>query len=256
MRSRSCAGIRYLPLRFSTWRQIVLAIPHTAYPTHNGGLVAFGPDGYLYIGTGDGCNTLNGDPFRNGQDSTTLLGKILRLDVNGAAPYAIPPTNPFVGRPPAAPEVWAYGLRNPWRFSFDRTTGDVYIADVGQYGWDEVDFAPAGDRGGRNYGWSTTEGTHCYRPASGCVTNGLVLPVYEYPMTHQVAPARSSEDTSTAGVRPPSGTLPFCRLLRRLGAQPEDARGASQRTLLTIPRRSAYCPVSGRSGRMGAASYM
>ena len=161
-------------------REIILTIPHAAYPTHNGGLVTFGPDGYLYIGTGDGGNTLDGDPLRTGQDSTKLLAKILRIDVNGAFPYAIPPSNPFVGRPPAAPEVWAYGLRNPWRFAFDRVTGDLYIADVGQYAWDEVDYAPAGDRGGHNYGWSTMEGTACFRPATGCVKTGLVLPVYQY----------------------------------------------------------------------------
>jgi glucose/arabinose dehydrogenase len=140
--------------------------------------VTFGPDGYLYIGTGDGGG--GGDPLGSGQDSTKLLGKILRIDVTGAAPYAIPPTNPFVGRPPAAPEVWAYGMRNPWRFSFDRVTGDFYIGDVGQNAWEEIDVAPVGDPGGHNYGWNTMEGLHCYSPATGCVTTGLVLPVYEY----------------------------------------------------------------------------
>jgi hypothetical protein len=158
--------------------EIVLTIPHSTYENHNGGLVTFGPDGYLYIGTGDGGG--GGDPDGNGQDSTALLGKILRIDVDGASPYAIPPTNPFVGRPPAAAEVWAYGLRNPWRFSFDRQTRDFYIADVGQNLWEEIDFAPAGDPGGRNYGWNTMEGLHCYNPSSGCVMSGLVLPVYEY----------------------------------------------------------------------------
>jgi hypothetical protein len=159
--------------------QILLSIPHATYSNHNGGLVAFGPDGYLYIGTGDGGG--GGDPLGNGRDSTKLLGKILRIDVNGAAPYAIPPTNPFFGRPPAAPEVWAYGLRNPWRFAFDRGGGgDFYIADVGQNLWEEIDFALAGDPGGHNYGWNRMEGTHCYSPSSGCVSTGLVLPVYEY----------------------------------------------------------------------------
>ena len=157
---------------------VLLTIPHPTYSNHNGGLVTFGPDGYLYIGTGDGGGA--GDPGGNGQDSTALLGKILRIDVNGASPYAIPPSNPFVGRPPARPEVWAYGLRNPWRFSFDRTTRDFYIADVGQNLWEEIDFAPAGDPGGHNYGWHTMEGLHCYSPSTGCVMNGLVLPVYEY----------------------------------------------------------------------------
>ena len=158
--------------------QILLAIPHGTYANHNGGLVAFGPDGYLYIGTGDGGG--GGDPLRNAHDSTKLLGKILRIDVNGGAPYAIPPSNPFVGRPPAAPEVWAYGLRNPWRFSFDRSRGDLYIGDVGQNLWEEIDYAPGGDRGGHNYGWNTMEGMHCYSPSSGCVMTGLVMPVSEY----------------------------------------------------------------------------
>jgi hypothetical protein len=158
--------------------EVLLTIPHATYANHNGGFVTFGPDGYLYVGTGDGGG--GGDPFRSGQDSTVLLGKILRIDVDGAFPYAIPPTNPFAGRAPAAPEVWAYGLRNPWRFSFDRGTGDFYIGDVGQNLWEEIDFAPAGDRGGHNYGWSTMEGLHCYNPSSGCVMSGLVLPVYEY----------------------------------------------------------------------------
>lgn len=156
----------------------LLAIPHATNSNHNGGLVTFGPDGYLYIGTGDGGG--GGDPDGNGQDSTVLLGKILRIDVDGAAPYAIPPTNPFISRPPAAPEVWAYGLRNPWRFSFDRMTHDFYIADVGQNAWEEIDFAPAGDPGGHNYGWNRMEGVHCYLPTTGCVMSGLVLPVYEY----------------------------------------------------------------------------
>jgi glucose/arabinose dehydrogenase len=158
--------------------QILLTVPHSTYANHNGGLVTFGPDGYLYIGTGDGGG--GGDPLRSGQDSTKLLGKILRIDVDGAFPYAIPPINPFAGRAPAAPEVWAYGLRNPWRFSFDRMTHDLYIADVGQNAWEEIDFAPAGDPGGHNYGWNTMEGLHCYNPSSGCATSGLVLPVHEY----------------------------------------------------------------------------
>jgi glucose/arabinose dehydrogenase len=158
--------------------QVILAIAHAMYANHNGGLVTFGPDGYLYIGTGDGGN--GGDPDGHGQDSTVLLGKILRIDVDGAFPYAIPPSNPFVGRAPAAPEVWAYGLRNPWRFAFDRQTHDFYIADVGQNAWEEIDFAPAGTPGGRNYGWDKMEGLHCYEPMTGCAMSGLVRPVYEY----------------------------------------------------------------------------
>jgi hypothetical protein len=158
--------------------EILLTIPHSTYPNHNGGLLLFGPDGYLYMGTGDGGS--GGDPNGNGQDSTTLLGKILRLDVSGASPYTIPPTNPFAGRPPAAPEVWAYGLRNPWRFSFDRLTHDLYIGDVGQNALEEVDFAPASSGGGENYGWNTMEGLQCYKPSTGCSMSGLVLPVYDY----------------------------------------------------------------------------
>ncbi len=162
----------------ATSGQVLLSIPHAANSNHNGGLVTFGPDGYLYIGTGDGGG--GGDPDDNGQDSTVLLGKILRIDVNGAPPYAIPASNPFVGRPPAAPEVWAYGLRNPWRFSFDRMTHDLYIGDVGQNAWEELNFASAGDPGGRNYGWNTMEGAHCYPSGNSCPMAGLILPVYEY----------------------------------------------------------------------------
>ena len=127
------------------------------FANHNGGQLAFGPDGFLYIGMGDGGS--GGDPFGNGQSLGTLLGKILRIDVeSGTQPYAVPPSNPFVGRAGARGEIWAYGLRNPWRFSFDRATGDLYIADVGQELYEEVDFQPAASRGGENYGWNIMEG--------------------------------------------------------------------------------------------------
>jgi len=158
--------------------EVLLTIPHRTYANHNGGLVLFGPDGYLYIGTGDGGS--GGDPDGHGQDSTQLLGKILRIDVSGGSRYAIPPSNPFFGHAGAAQEIWAYGLRNPWRFSFDRATHDFYIGDVGQNLWEEIDFAPVGDPGGHNYGWNTMEGMHCYLPSTGCQTAGLVLPVLEY----------------------------------------------------------------------------
>jgi len=149
------------------------------FANHNGGQLAFGPDGYLYVGMGDGGSA--GDPFGNGQSLGTLLGKILRMDVAGTgSPYGIPPSNPFIGIPGALPEIWAYGLRNPWRFSFDRKTGDLYIADVGQNAWEEVDVQPAGDPGGENYGWNVTEGMHCYDPPSGCSFVGITLPVVEY----------------------------------------------------------------------------
>ena len=159
--------------------RIILAIPDFA-GNHNGGMVAFGPDGYLYAGTGDGGG--GGDPQDNGQDNFALLGKMLRIDVNGPAegetPYAIPADNPFADGAAAAPEVWAIGLRNPWRFTFDRETGDLWIADVGQGQWEEVNVEPAG-QGGRNYGWNTMEGPDCFE-AESCDQAGLTLPVTAY----------------------------------------------------------------------------
>lgn len=151
------------------------------FSNHNGGMLAFGPDGYLYISMGDGG--AGGDPNGNAQNLGSLLGKLLRIDVNvpgtAATPYGIPPDNPFVGRAGARPEIWAYGLRNPWRFSFDATTGDVWIGDVGQNLFEEIDFQPAGSRGGENYGWRTMEATHCFE-GDGCDQTGLVPPVAEY----------------------------------------------------------------------------
>jgi len=142
------------------------------YVNHNGGQLAFGPDGLLYIGTGDGGS--GGDPRGNGQRKDTLLGKILRIDVrSGTTPYAIPKTNPFGN------EIWAYGLRNPWRFSFDRETGELYIADVGQNEVEEIDFQPAGAGAGANYGWNVMEGSRCFKKPA-CKTAGLTLPVAEY----------------------------------------------------------------------------
>jgi hypothetical protein len=148
------------------------------FANHNGGQLQFGPDGYLYIGMGDGGSA--GDPLNNGQNLGTLLGKLLRVNVDGASPYAIPGDNPFVGVPGAQPEIWAYGLRNPWRFSFDRSTGDLFIADVGQDSWEEVDFQPASSPGGQNYGWNIMEGNHCFNPPSNCNSSGLTLPILEY----------------------------------------------------------------------------
>ena len=150
------------------------------YSNHNGGLVTFGPDGMLYVGLGDGGS--GGDPDGNGQNRATLLGTLLRLDVDGGAPYAIPADNPFVGQTGVRPEIWAYGLRNPWRYSFDRATGDLYIGDVGQSTREEVDVEPAGSGGGRNYGWNIMEGTICYGGGT-CQTQGLTLPVLDYPHT-------------------------------------------------------------------------
>ncbi len=148
------------------------------YSNHNGGSLAFGPDGYLYAGLGDGGSA--NDPLGAGQDLSTLLGKVLRLDVDSAdGEYAIPPDNPFVGVDGARPEIWAYGLRNPWRLSFDRATGDLFIADVGQNTYEEVNFQPAGSPGGENYGWVIMEGAHCFQ-SSNCDTSGLTLPIFEY----------------------------------------------------------------------------
>lgn len=156
---------------------ILLTIPHPTYSNHNGGQLQFGPDGYLYIATGDGGG--GGDPFNHGQNKETLLGKLLRIDVNSGSPYSIPPTNPFVGQP-GADEIWAYGLRNPWRFSFDRLTGDLFIADVGQNNWEEVNFQAANSPGGHNYGWRLMEGAHCYNPPTNCNDGTLTLPILEY----------------------------------------------------------------------------
>jgi len=145
---------------------------------HNGGQLQFGPDGYLYIGTGDGGS--GGDPSNNAQNLNSLLGKMLRIDVNAGPPYGIPPNNPFIGDPAALPEIWALGLRNPWRFSFDRLTGDLWIADVGQANLEEVNIQTAGSAGGENYGWRLMEGDSCFNPASGCNDGSLTLPVLQY----------------------------------------------------------------------------
>jgi glucose/arabinose dehydrogenase len=144
---------------------------------HNGGMLAFGPDGYLYLGLGDGGGA--NDQFRNAQNRQALLGKLLRVDVDRGDPYAIPPDNPFAGDPAARPEVWAYGLRNPWRFSFDRATRDLYIGDVGQNRYEWVEFQPAGSAGGQNYGWPIVEGGRCLR-GDPCDKTGLTLPVASY----------------------------------------------------------------------------
>jgi glucose/arabinose dehydrogenase len=145
---------------------------------HNGGHLAFGPEGYLYIGTGDGGGA--GDPFGNGQDGHTLLGAMLRIDVDNESPYGIPPDNPFLGDPEVLDEIWAPGLRHPWRYSFDRQTGDLFIADVGQSDYEEVNLQMSSSNGGENYGWNIMEGSHCYPPGSTCDPSGLALPVHEY----------------------------------------------------------------------------
>ena len=158
---------------------ILMEIPHPTFNNHNGGCLQFGPDGYLYIGTGDGGSA--GDPNENAQNTVKHLGKMLRLDVDSGSPYAVPADNPFVGDPDNYyPEIWAFGLRNPWRYSFDRITGDLWIADVGQNTWEEIDFMPMGGGGGQNYGWDCYEGTHNYEPANCPPNTILTYPVYEY----------------------------------------------------------------------------
>ncbi|HEX5589412.1 MAG TPA: PQQ-dependent sugar dehydrogenase [Candidatus Limnocylindrales bacterium] len=157
----------------------ILAIDQP-YANHTGGAVAFGPDGYLYVALGDGGS--GGDPQDHGERLDTLLGKILRVDIDGVAPgraYAVPTDNPFVDVAGARPEIWLTGFRNPWRFSFDRLTGDLWIGDVGQNAFEEVDVAPAGV-GGLDFGWDRREGAHCFEPETGCPTAGLIDPVTEY----------------------------------------------------------------------------
>jgi glucose/arabinose dehydrogenase len=146
------------------------------YANHNGGLVAFGPDGMLYIGMGDGGS--GGDPHNHGQNRGTLLGDLLRIDVRTGDPYGIPADNPFTKDPAARPEIWAYGLRNPWRFSFDPPSGLLFVADVGQNQWEEIN-AIAAATAGANYGWRVMEGRHCFNPTS-CNPSRYVRPVHEY----------------------------------------------------------------------------
>jgi glucose/arabinose dehydrogenase len=160
----------------------LLTIPHPVNQNHNGGTLAFGPDGYLYWSTGDGGS--GGDPPNNAQNLSVLLGKVLRLDVDNpdaGLNYGIPTSNPFFGSPNLdTRKIWAYGLRNPWRFSFDRLTGDIFIGDVGQSAREEIDFQAAASTGGENYGWRVMEGTLCYNPSSGCDQSGKVLPIIDY----------------------------------------------------------------------------
>jgi hypothetical protein len=154
--------------------ELVLHVDQPA-SNHNGGQIAFGPDGMLYVGMGDGGGA--GDLQNHGQNLSTLLGALLRIDVR-TLPYAIPADNPFAGSTAERPEIWGYGLRNPWRFSFDHVAGDIYIADVGQNQWEEIN-AVAVDDAAVNYGWRIMEGTRCFN-ATSCDQNGLTLPVHEY----------------------------------------------------------------------------
>jgi glucose/arabinose dehydrogenase len=185
----------------SSSEEILLSIDQP-YANHNGGQMAFGPDGYLYIGMGDGGS--GGDPDNRAQNPADLLGKILRIDVEPTPislppagsnrayfpvvfrsgenlPYLIPPDNPFIHTLGYRPEIWAQGLRNPWRFSFDRANGDLYLADVGQDAWEEVNYQANGNPGGQNYGWRILEGAHCYNPSSGCIPPpAYTAPAFEY----------------------------------------------------------------------------
>lgn len=161
--------------------QVLLTVDQP-FANHNGGQLAFGPDGYLYIGLGDGGSA--GDPRGNGQNRRTLLGKMLRIDVEpDLGRYRVPASNPFANDPAYLPEIWALGLRNPWRFGFDPATGDLWIADVGQNRAEEINFQPASNRGGENYGWALMEGFQCFAP--GCNAEGLFLPVHEYDTRRQ-----------------------------------------------------------------------
>ncbi len=162
--------------------QSIILFNHPNYSNHNGGQLAFGPDGYLYIGTGDGGG--GGDPQGNAQNPVSLLGKLLRIDVeSGVDPYLVPTTNPYTQTVGYRGEIWALGLRNPWRYTFDRQTGDLYIGDVGQNTEEEVDFQPASSPGGENYGWNTLEGNLCYNPSTNCVPPARYAPpvaVYDH----------------------------------------------------------------------------
>lgn len=218
------------------------------FSNHNGGHLAFSPvDGRLYVGFGDGGSA--GDPQNRAQDDGTWLGKILRIDVDARDPgkaYAVPSDNPFAGRTSPLPEIWAKGLRNPWRFSFDRVNGDLWIGDVGQSAWEEIDWQGASSRGGENYGWRRMEGSHCYDPSSGCQTPSLTLPVVEYP--HTANPVRCSV---TGGVVARGASVPeiagrylfadYCSgelfSVRRLGREATDARN----------HRAEWVPAGGRS---------
>ena len=215
------------PDRADPASEAVLLTAEQPFANHNGGQILFGPDGMLYIGLGDGgCG---GDPGGRGQSLTDLLGDILRVDVASGTGYTVPPDNPFVGQAGARPEVWSYGLRNPWRFSFDPATGDLYIADVGESAWEEVDVVTAADGAGRaaNFGWNVTEGTPLLRATSAAITTGLTLPVLEYVARRGLLHHRRLRLPGRCHSRP-AGALFLRRLLPGLGAE---------------------LPVSGRPGR-------
>lgn len=212
---------------------IVLTIQHRTFPNHNGGQLQFGPDGFLYIGVGDGGSA--GDPNNNGQNTSVLLGKILRIDVD-SLPYRIPDGNPFRN------EIWAYGLRNPWRFSFD-SSNNLWIGDVGQDRYEEVDLQPARSPGGENYGWRLMEGFHCFDPPANCQNPSLTLPILEY--THD-----NNNCSITGGYRYRGSRYPRLRDLYFYGdycsgsiwaaAQQSDGSWRAQPMLSTTMRISSF----------------
>ena len=159
--------------------EYVLLTLDQPYSNHNGGCMEFRKDGYLYISVGDGGST--GDPEKRAQNLGVLFGKILRIDVSGDKGYSIPHDNPFIEDKNVKPEIWSYGLRNVWRFSFDALTQDMIMGDVGQHLWEEINFETYGNNGGINYGWNIFEGNHCYPEESTCINKGYRIPVFEYP---------------------------------------------------------------------------
>ena len=238
--------------------RVLLRVPQP-FPQHNLGQLEFGPDGYLYIGSGDGGSA--GDPMNNGQDLSSLLGKILRIDVDGELPYAIPPNNPFVDVSGARGEIWAYGIRNAWRYSFDRETGDLYLGDVGQDAWEEISFQGADSLGGENYGWRLMEGSSCFDPPTECNDGSLTLPIIEYP--HILGGVDQGCRSVTGGYRyrgPATPTLPrfyvygdFCTG-KIFGAR-QNAAGAWVSTLLLDGRLFLVSFGEDRRGRLYAVDF-
>jgi glucose/arabinose dehydrogenase len=200
------------------------------FTNHKAGQLAFGPDGFLYFGLGDGGGS--GDPFGHGQNTQTLLGKILRIDVNESSPglpYRIPSDNPFLAGG-ALPEIWAYGFRNPWRFSFDHNTGRMFVADVGQDRFEEIDIVQKGG----NYGWNIMEGMHCFNPPNGCSMSGLSLPIIEisHPAAEAVIGGFVYHGTAVAGMQ---GMYIFGDLSGKIWGLAEGPAGTFTRALLLNP---------------------
>ncbi|MBZ5504836.1 MAG: PQQ-dependent sugar dehydrogenase [Acidobacteriia bacterium] len=211
--------------------RILLTVDQVSnFDNHKAGQLAFGPDGFLYFGLGDGGS--GGDPFGHGQNTQILLGKMLRIDVNATSPglqYRIPPDNPFVAGG-GLPEIWAYGFRNPWRFSFDRTTGRLFVADVGQDKFEEIDIVQKGG----NYGWNTMEGLHCFNPPSNCNTAGLSLPIAEisHPEADAVIGGFVYHGSALAGAQ---GIYIFGDLTGKIWGLTENPANTFTRTLIANP---------------------